>query len=69
MPVFDFECQGCGETKEETIKWSKDMADKLDPCECGAKNWKRIYSFASSKTREISDEMRQTEEMCDAKWY
>jgi len=69
MPVYDFKCQNCKVVKEESIKWSEDMADKLDLCECGAKNWKRLYTFAQPKLREIGAEERETEQMCDSKWY
>jgi len=69
MPCFDFKCEECGEEREVWIKWSKDMADKLEPCKCGAKKWKRVFSVSMGKTREFSQEEIETNEMCKSHWY
>jgi len=70
MPFFDFKCQECGNVVELSVVWSKDMAEKLDPCqECGKVDWKRIFTVAQSKSKEFSQEEREVGEMMNKGWH
>ena len=44
MPFFDFECKKCGNVKTEMMKWSEDMHEHIDKCECGEKEYKRLIT-------------------------
>ncbi len=39
MPLYDFECQDCGSTKEYLV-----LAGKKPRCECGSTKLKKLYS-------------------------
>ena len=54
MPIFDFECEKCGEIKTEIVKYSKDMHKKLDKCECGAKKYKRLMTVSWGYTQDLT---------------
>jgi len=71
MPFFDFKCEECGEIIERNVKWSKTMAEDLEPCKCGAKKWKRQFSVSHSKFAEPDRDIavRQTNEMMSGKGW
>ncbi|HEX5610675.1 MAG TPA: FmdB family zinc ribbon protein [Solirubrobacterales bacterium] len=63
MPIFDFECEGCGARFEELVG-----ADAAAPCPaCGSERTRRLYSRVSPPGRQPrgaavrSDESRRGE--------
>jgi Zn ribbon nucleic-acid-binding protein len=63
MPFFDFKCLKCEEEILLMIPWAEDMAEKLEPCKCGATDWKRLYKLIGSKTKEWSKEEREVNQL------
>jgi hypothetical protein len=53
------------------IPYAKDMAEKLEPCKCGATDWKRLYTVSHSKTKEQSKDeaVQQANEMMHGKGW
>jgi putative FmdB family regulatory protein len=71
MPIFEFECQECGNKIDENVKWSEKMAELLDSCKCGKKNWKRNFTVAHSKNKDPDADpaVNQTNEMMYGKGW
>ena len=66
MPFFDFECKKCGKVKTELMKYSTDMHEHIDKCECGAKDFKRIHSVSWGYKKDLSaghEERREADKM------
>jgi len=68
MPFYDFECQKCKEVKEINTPWSKDMESKLDDCECGANEWKRLFTVGHSKAPDMDKEVREAHDLIGHSW-
>ena len=66
MPFFDFECKKCGNVKTEMMKWSEDMHEHIDKCECGAKDFKRIHSVSWQYKKDLTtghEERREADKL------
>ena len=61
MPFFDFECKKCGNVKTEMMKWSEDMHEHIDKCECGEKEYKRLITVSWGYTRDLSAHKEERE--------
>lgn len=69
MPYFDFKCEECEAEHTELMKWSKTMEDELEPCECGAKKWKRFYKPPTIKRNaNVSENDRIVGDMIGKGW-
>lgn len=69
MPFFDFECKKCGTVVNHMMKWSEDMHKHIDKCEeCGKKNFERLITVSNSKTRELSSEERDANDLIGHSW-
>jgi hypothetical protein len=69
MPFFDFKCLKCEEEILLMIPYAKDMAEKLEPCKCGATDWKRLYTVSKGKSKEFSADEKEMGDMTSGKGW